>query len=219
MMTASGAFFRHAFNDRLEALGDVLGVVGIAGAEVVGAALEDDDFRIHAVELAIFHPPEDVLHAIGAPAEVGGVPAEEVLLPVGQVFGVGGVRGAPAAGDGIALEVDVDPAQLRLGEEVLVGDPGVVPGLYYGSIGGAGGRTGPRPDARGEGAERQGSRRSVARWTRVSSFERHLPSFHREFIDIDAERGECRMGGQGIQRLLLDLDARLLADDDGGGET
>jgi hypothetical protein len=68
----------------------------------------------------VVEPPEDVLKCVRAPAEVGGVPAEEVLLPVGQIFGVGGVAGAPAAGNGVALDIHVNFALRALGEELLV---------------------------------------------------------------------------------------------------
>ena len=50
--------------------------------------------------------------AVGAPAEVGGVPAEEVRAPVGEQLGV--VGRAPAPNDRVADEVDVDPTRLRL---------------------------------------------------------------------------------------------------------
>src|SRR6185369_4763456 len=96
----------------LDATGDVLGLRVAAGlrADVVGAAEEDDDLGIHAVQLAVVEAPKYILECVGAPAEVGDVPAEEVLLPVGEVFGVGGVAGAPAAGDGVALDIDIDLA-------------------------------------------------------------------------------------------------------------
>ena len=89
-------------------------------ADVVGAGQHHDDLRLHAVQLAVGEPPEDVLRRVAAPAEVGRVPAVEVLLPVGEEVGV--VGGAPAAGDRVAGEVDVDPPLLRLFEELLVGE-------------------------------------------------------------------------------------------------
>ena len=51
-------------------------------ADVVGAGVDDDDLRIHVVELAVFDAPQHVLDAIAAPAEVRRIPAEEILLPV-----------------------------------------------------------------------------------------------------------------------------------------
>ena len=57
--------------------------------------------------------------AVGAPAEIGRVPAVEVLLPVLEELRV--VGGSPAAGDGVAFEVDVDAALLRFREQLLDG--------------------------------------------------------------------------------------------------
>ena len=75
-------------------------------------ASSDDHLRIHAIELAVLQAPEDVLDPVGAPAEVGGVPAEEVLLPVGEELRI--VGRAPAARDRVAFEVDVDRSLLAL---------------------------------------------------------------------------------------------------------
>ena len=50
------------------------------------------------------------MNAIGAPTEIGRIPAEEILLPVSQKVGI--VSSAPTASDGIALEIDVDAALL-----------------------------------------------------------------------------------------------------------
>src|SRR5712692_6882621 len=63
---------------------------------------------MHAVQLAVVQPPEDVLNQVSAPSEVRGVPAEEVLLPVRKQFRV--IGGAPPPRDGIALKVNIDPA-------------------------------------------------------------------------------------------------------------
>ena len=82
----------------------------------------------------MFDAPEDVFDAVGAPAEVGGVPAVEGLFPVGEEGGV--VGGAPAAGDGIAEKVEVDAAGFGLGEELLVGEAGVGVGARGRLIGG-----------------------------------------------------------------------------------
>ena len=79
-------------------------------AHVVSAGHEHDDLRIHAVELAVLQAPEHVLRLVRAPAEVRGVPAREVLLPVGEEVLVLRVARAPAARDRVAHEVDVDLA-------------------------------------------------------------------------------------------------------------
>src|SRR5262245_34494154 len=78
---------------------------------------------MHVVQLAAFEAPEDVLDGIAAPAEIRGVPAEKVALPVRQELRI--VQCAPAAGDGIALEVDVDAALPRFLEQLLMGDLGI----------------------------------------------------------------------------------------------
>src|SRR4051794_24468115 len=91
---------------------------------------------MHVVELAVLETPQDVLRSVGAPAEVGGVPAEEVLLPVRQQLGI--IGRAPAADDRVALEVDVDAAGGRFGEELLVRGHRVR--VYAGDGRGRGGR-------------------------------------------------------------------------------
>ena len=41
-------------------------------------AMQHDDLRIHAVELAVLQAPQHVLRLVGAPAEVRGIPACEI---------------------------------------------------------------------------------------------------------------------------------------------
>ena len=55
---------------------------------------------------------------VGAPAEVGRVPAAKVRAPVGKQLRV--VGRAPAPNDRVADEVDVDAARLRLVEQLRV---------------------------------------------------------------------------------------------------
>ena len=63
-------------------------------------------------QLAMVEPPQYILDTVRAPAEIGCVPAEEVLIPIGQQLWI--VGGPPATGNGIAFEVDVDAvARLR----------------------------------------------------------------------------------------------------------
>jgi len=88
---------------------------------------------MNPVQLAVLKPPEDVLRAIAAPAEVRGVPAEEVGRPVRQELRV--VGGAPAAHDRIAGKVDVDFALLRLRQQLRVRDRRVLVGPRRGLIG------------------------------------------------------------------------------------
>jgi hypothetical protein len=53
-------------------------------ADVVGAGQDDHDLWVDPVQFAVLDPPEDVLDAVSAPAEVPRVPAVEVLVPVPQ---------------------------------------------------------------------------------------------------------------------------------------
>ncbi len=87
-----------------------------SAADVVGARQQHDHLRIDAIELAVLQPPQDVLDAVGAPAEVRRVPSEEVLLPVLQQLRI--VGGAPAPRDGVAFEIDVDARPAWLCREV-----------------------------------------------------------------------------------------------------
>ena len=59
---------------------------GIDAADVVGAGQQNHDLRIYVIQLAVVQAPEDVLNSIRAPAEIGRIPAEEVLIPVGEQF-------------------------------------------------------------------------------------------------------------------------------------
>ncbi len=71
------------------------------------------------VQLAVLQSPEDVLHGVTTPGEIAGIPAEEVLFPVGQQLGI--VQRPPATHDRIAFEIDVDAALLGLFEQLGVG--------------------------------------------------------------------------------------------------
>ena len=124
-------------DDRLHTphdLGDRCLIAGLR-AHVVGAGQQDDHLGIDAIELAVLEPPQDVLRAVRAPAEVGRIPAVEVLLPVGDEVGV--VGRAPSAHDRIALEIDVDSPLLRLLKKlgvrrhrILIGSWGRLIGTY-----------------------------------------------------------------------------------------
>ena len=89
-------------------------------ADVVGSGQDHDDLGVDAVELTVLEAPEDVLGLVGAPSEVAGIPAPEVLPPVRQEFGI--VGRAPSADDRIADEVDVDAAFGRFLEQLRVRD-------------------------------------------------------------------------------------------------
>ena len=90
------------------------------GLDVVRAGEHDDHFGVNALELAVLHPPQNVLRSVGAPAEIPGIPAEEVLAPVREQVGVLGVAGSPATDDRVAEEINVDPAGASLGQQLLV---------------------------------------------------------------------------------------------------
>src|SRR5262245_44267917 len=65
----AGSFFATGRDERIESLEDVthLRFTARTGADVVRAGEDDDDLRVHAIELAILNAPEDVLNAIRAP--------------------------------------------------------------------------------------------------------------------------------------------------------
>ena len=65
-----GELLAERLDDRLDAVGDLVGGVG---ADVVGADHQHDDLGVDPVDLAVLEPPEDVLGAVAADAEVGGV--------------------------------------------------------------------------------------------------------------------------------------------------
>jgi hypothetical protein len=57
-----------------------------------------------------------------------------------EQIAIGRVAATPAPRDRVAREIDVDPALLRLRQQFLVGDPGVLIGAGNGVIGVAAGR-------------------------------------------------------------------------------
>ena len=68
---------------------------------------------MNIVQLAVGEAPENVLDRVASPTEVGGIPTEEVPGPVGEELPVLRIARAPAARDGVALEVHVDTASPR----------------------------------------------------------------------------------------------------------
>src|SRR5205085_5172850 len=88
--------------------------------DVFCASKQNDDFGIDSIQLAVLQTPQDVLRPIGTPSEISRVPAEEILLPIGEQVGV--VDGAPSSCDRVTFKVDVDPAMLRLPEQLRMSD-------------------------------------------------------------------------------------------------
>jgi hypothetical protein len=79
----------HDVDDCSDAIGDVRHFDVIAAMEhrisdVIRASEQHNNLRIHSVELPVSEPPEDVLNCIGAPPQIGRIPPEEVLIPIGQ---------------------------------------------------------------------------------------------------------------------------------------
>src|SRR5471030_1829190 len=68
----------------------------------------------------VLEPPEDILDAVRPPAEVSGVPSEEVLSPVFEQLRV--VCSSPATRNGVTFEVDIDAPLLRFSKELFVCD-------------------------------------------------------------------------------------------------
>src|SRR6185295_8494394 len=128
---------QHQVDDGLQTLGNVghFGVVAAgcrAVTDIIRAGQQYNHFWVDAVEFTIFEAPQDVLNGVGAPAEIRRVPTEEVLFPVGEHVRI--IRGAPAADDGVAFEVDVDTALARLFQELRVRGQGVLIGAGNGPI-------------------------------------------------------------------------------------
>src|SRR3954464_6465416 len=103
-----GRFTSTDVDERAQTARDIrdCGFVAWLRSDVVRSREHDDDLRVHTIELAMFEAPENVLDLVGAPSEVGGVPAEEIRPPVREQLRV--VEGAPAAGDRVADEIDID---------------------------------------------------------------------------------------------------------------
>ena len=80
-------------------------------AAVVRADEQDDHLRAEAVEFAVLDAPQNILDAVVADAEIGGVARRECLLPNSPATGVP----VPAVGDGIANEQQVNATFPSLG--------------------------------------------------------------------------------------------------------
>ena len=76
-------------------------------ADVVRTGEHDDDLRIDIIQLSLVETPENVLRGVATPAEVGSVPAKEILPPVHQKLAVLFVAGSPTPRDRVAFEIDV----------------------------------------------------------------------------------------------------------------
>ena len=95
-----------------------------AAATLFVPAWSDDDLRVHAVELAVLQPPQDVLCACRRPSRnwrhsIRGSSASSSARN-SRVVGR-----APAARDRVADEVDVDAALARFLEQLRVREPRV----------------------------------------------------------------------------------------------
>jgi hypothetical protein len=111
--------FVDGLDDGGDAVGDLLGAMA---AGVVRADHEDGDLGGDAVEFAVLDAPEDVLGLIAADAEVGGLQGTEGFVPDFLA-----AAAAPAVGDGIAEEEDVNIAFLGdLDKAFVAFDPALV---------------------------------------------------------------------------------------------
>jgi hypothetical protein len=147
--------------NRREGAGDLRhgGVGPRRAADVVRPGQQHDHLGMDAVQLALLEAPQDVLCLVGAPPEIGRVPAEEVLRPVCEQRRI--VCRAPPTCNRVALEVHVDAAGLRLGQQLLVGGHRVLIAARRGHVGRF---SGPRRlCARPRGCERQHARRESDR--------------------------------------------------------
>lgn len=133
------------FDDGGDAVGDLFGRVR---AGVVGADHDDGELGLNAVDVAVVEPPEDVLGAVAADAEVDGVTRGVGLGP--NLFS----GPFPALGDGVADEDQVDvPLLDPLVERFVTLHPAAV--ARHGGDGVMGGGIGGETDA-GEAEESGG---------------------------------------------------------------
>ena len=113
-----GALLLELREDRLDAFGGLFGAALVDSvidfllrtalvAGVVRADHEHDGLRLQAVEVAVVEAPEDVLGAVAADAEVGGLEGRPGLVPHGLAFAF------PSMGDGVAQEDELGFAFLR----------------------------------------------------------------------------------------------------------
>ena len=142
------------FQDGCDSTADVVHLLRIPGfcPDIVDPGQHDDDFWVYPVEFTILKPPEDVLDAVGPPAEVGHVPTEEVGLPVFKQRAVAGVRRAPTSGNRVTDEEHINAPLAGLGEKLFVREAGV--GIGAGDGLGGGGGAAVRREV-GDGSQRQ----------------------------------------------------------------
>ena len=142
----------HAFSDFRGRVAGRLAVTLEAG--VVRADHHHHGLRLDAIELAVLQPPQDVLRAVTADAEVRGLQRGEVRIPD---FLATLLLAAPGVGDGVTDEEHVDiPLLGDFDEAFMALDP--VSLARLGFDGGVGGNVDRRTgdDQRNEG-ETEGS--------------------------------------------------------------
>src|SRR5262249_50883325 len=97
---------------------------GGVAAEIIGADHEHDDLGLDALQLAVLEPPQDVLSAIAADAEVGRLERDGLLLEDLAAGALAVPLATPGIGDRIAQKEHVDATALgdldELGVAALV---------------------------------------------------------------------------------------------------
>ena len=88
--------------------------LGRVVSDIVGAGEQDNNSGLYVIQLPLVKTPEYVLRFVSAPAEIGGIPAEEVLLPVPEKVFVLFVARAPTSRDRVAFEININLTPLRL---------------------------------------------------------------------------------------------------------
>src|ERR1041384_3847561 len=78
--------------------------------EIIGASHQNDDPGMNPVQFSILQPPEYVLNRVTAPPKIGGVPSEEILVPIRQQLVVLRVARAPPPSNRIPFKIDLNPA-------------------------------------------------------------------------------------------------------------
>src|SRR5258708_39941994 len=91
------------------------------GPHIVDSCQHNNDLRIYAIEFTVAKSPKNIFDSVPSPPEIGGVPAEEVLLPILQKRPVLRIGSTPTAGDGITDKKKVKAALFGFSPHLFVG--------------------------------------------------------------------------------------------------
>src|SRR5258708_33119766 len=93
------------------------------GPHIVDSCQHNNDLRIYAIEFTVAKSPKNIFDSVPSPPEIGGVPAEEVLLPILQKRPVLRIGSTPTAGEWITYKKHLKAALFVLPPPLLRGSP------------------------------------------------------------------------------------------------